>query len=172
LAAKEGPPLLLPPNQTTMKIAMFSYNAFVSETTNGWKGSGDKQILLIQDPQGRIFATTQSGISTTEMANETKEAIDTVWDLLAAEISTLDKFVIYVGSHGAEYAIELARKNNIPAEKLLFVFCDCGTSKKMAMIKKCNYEEAKIIDCECGGEDTMSAIYEQFLETGELEMAA
>ncbi len=151
---------------------MFSYNAFTSEASNGWKsGIGDNMILLIQDPQGRPFATAQQGI-VSDMVLESKQAIDNIWGYLSAEINKLDKFVIYVGSYGAEYAIELAQKSNIPVEKLMFVFCDCGLGKKRATLQRCGYSDAKVIDCECGGKDTMGQIYRKFLQTGQLDMAA
>ena len=59
-----------------MKIAMFSYNAFISEAQNGWKNAGANSLLLIQDPEGRPWGTTQSGISESEMAKESQIAIE------------------------------------------------------------------------------------------------
>ncbi len=149
-----------------MKIGMFSYNAFISsERSNGWKTIGDNSIFLMQDPKGRPFATTQRG-QASAMIEETRNIIDNAWDAFAAEMPDLEKIIIYVGSLGAERAIELAKETGISSEKLLFVFCDCELETKMNSIKECGYEDAKIIDCECGGNNTMCSIFKRFLETG------
>ena len=140
---------------------MFSYNGFVSEETNGWKIGKNNEVLLIQDPDGRPWGTTQFGISISEMTRETQSVIDNAWQALESEIPKLDKIIIYVGSYGAERAIELARKNNISANKITFVMCDCGSSNKLRIIRSCGYENSEQIMCECGGRSTMSRLYYQ-----------
>lgn len=146
-----------------MKVAMFSYNGFISGEKNGWKRGVNNDILLIQDPQGRPWGTTQSGISISAMTEESHVAIETVWQALEIEIPELDKIIIYIGSYGAEKAIELAKKNNIPSNKITFVMCDCGLSNKQRIIRSCSYEQAEVIMCECGGQSTMSRLYYRYL---------
>ena len=147
---------------------MFSYNAFISEAQNGWKNAGANSLLLIQDPEGRPWGTTQSGISESEMAKESQIAIEGAWGNLEKEIKTLDKVVIYIGSHGAERAIELAQKSEISSDKVVFVLCDCNIGLKLRTIKNCGYDRAQQIMCECGGRSTMSQIFRTFMETGNL----
>lgn len=146
-----------------MRIAMFSYNGFVSSERNGWKQGVSNEILLIQDPEGRPWGTTQSGISTSEMSRESHSVIENAWQALEAEIPTLDKFIIYVGSYGAERAIELAKQNNIPANKITFVMCDCGLSNKLQIISRCSYKDSAQMMCECGGRSTMNCLYQKYL---------
>lgn len=147
-----------------MKVAFFSYNAFVSNTVNGWNNGTNNNVLLVQDPQGRPWGTQQTGISTDEMAQESVSAIENGWQGMASEINNLDKLYIYVGSYGAEHAIKLARENNIPSEKVTFVMCDCQLGNKKSMIQKCNYQDAEVIMCECGGRDTMATLYYKYMK--------
>ncbi len=147
-----------------MKLALFSYNAFVPNGINGWNNGTNNSVLLVQDPEGRPWGTQQSGISTTEMAQETVTAIENGWQGMASEINNLDKLYIYVGSYGAEQAIKLARENNIPSEKVTFVMCDCSLENKKSMIQKCNYEDAEVIMCECGGRNTMTKLYDKYMK--------
>lgn len=140
---------------------MFSYNGFVSEETNGWKIGKNNEVLLIQDPEGRPWGTTQFGILTSEMTKETQLVINNAWQALESEIPGLDKIIIYVGSYGAERAIELAKENNILADKITFVMCECGLSNKTQIIRNCGYSNSKQIMCECGGRSTMSRLYYQ-----------
>lgn len=146
-----------------MKVAMFSYNGFVSGERNGWKVGANNDLLLIQDPEGRPWGTTQSGLSISGMTSESHSAIGTAWQALEAEIPKLDKFIIYVGSYGAERAIELAKQNNIPAGKITFVMCDCGLSNKLQSIRKCSYEVSTQVMCECGGRSTMNRLYQEYM---------
>lgn len=146
------------------KVALFSYNTFVSNGTNGWNQGKNNQVLLIQDSEGRRWGTQQRGISTTEMAQESVTAIENGWQgLLASEINNLDHLYIYVGSYGAEHAIKLSRENNIPSDKVTFIMCDCGLRKKNQMIQNCNYNDAEVIMCECGGRETMGDMYHNFM---------
>lgn len=147
---------------------MISYNTFANEAKNGWKNNGENNILLIQDPQGRPWGTTQSGISVSEMAQESVNAINIAWETLSTEIAKLDKVVIYVGSHGSEHAIKLAKESGLSDEKAIFVLCDCNQGSKERTIRDCGFENAKQIMCECGGRSTMGRMYSNFLSTGKL----
>ena len=105
------------------KIGMFSYNSFLSDEVPGWKKGNNHEIFLVQNPDGKAFATTQIGISTSEMKEETAGVVLTGWQILSTELEKLDKLIIYVGSYGAGKAIQMARKNKIPDTKLTFVMC-------------------------------------------------
>lgn len=147
-----------------MKLAMFSYNAFIEAINNGWKKGKSHEVLLIQDPQGKKWGTTQSGLRQAEYAAETQGHIDDNWQELVSEITNLDLLIIYLGSNGSERAIELARRNKIPATKLIFVMCTCYLDRKEYILERCGYEAARKIGCECGGHETMRKLYLKYLE--------
>lgn len=145
-----------------MNIALFSYNAFTN-AQNGWNKGETNNLFLVQNPDGAAWGLTQK--NTMEgFYEEANSAIGSGWEHLASIVEKIDLFVVYVGSYGAERAIELCRDSGIPASKIIFVMCDCNYATKTRMIERCGYRGSQQIDCECGGRSTMSRLFRKYLD--------
>lgn len=150
-----------------MKIAMISYNTFVKGSENGWKEGNGGSILLLQNQNGSAwglpqFVPPQSG------AQFCRDMINCLWDKLREVLPTIDKVIFYVGSNGAERAIELAAENGLTPDRAIFVFCDCNYSVKAELIRSRGFSCSKVVGCERGGYSTMRRIYNDFLAEGKL----
>lgn len=153
-----------------MKIAMISYNAFASGN-NGWKSAGDNHLLLLQNSKGEVWGTPQTFRGEEEFAKTVaiaKELIENNWDKLLASLGKIDLVIFYVGSYGAERAIELAHEKGLDPMKAVFVLCDCNYGGKIDMLMRYGFSSSRVIKCECGGHYTMRRIHDNFLETGEV----
>ena len=151
-----------------MKIAMISYNTFVSGQENGWTVGEQGSVLLLQNSDGRVWGTSQSKPLNNPNRNEewhgeTRAIVDPLWELLEKELPTIDKVVFYVGSTGAERVIELAAKHGLDPQRAIFVFCNCNYSVKNGLVKSRGFSCSKVMGCECGGHATMNRIYQNFL---------
>jgi 1-aminocyclopropane-1-carboxylate deaminase/D-cysteine desulfhydrase-like pyridoxal-dependent ACC family enzyme len=92
--------------------------------------------------------------------------VDQLWGELQRVVNDIDHVVVYVGSNGSEHAITLAAQ--LPSSKVTFVGCDCGLPEKEALIQASGLADAKLMLCECGGHWTMEALFQRFMETGEI----
>ncbi len=72
--------------------------------------------------------------------------------------------VVYVGTHGAEKAIELAHVANLDPQKMSFVLCDCKKAVKLDLLKRFGFAGSRKIDCECGGQESMRRIYHRVFD--------
>ncbi len=147
-------------------IALVSYNGFVDGESNGWKERGDKKVLLFQNSGGLSWGAQQRPQSQSELvagAKSVERQIGCHWGVLADAIPELDTVYFYVGSYGAERAIELAREHRLDPGKAAFVLCDCGYSKKIGLIREYGFSSSRIIMCECGGHTTMRRLYDAAL---------
>jgi len=147
-----------------MRVAMISYNAFISGEGNGWKQRGENHVLLLQNENGESWGVNQLGGG----AAECRDQVTSLWEQLSKELPTLDKVIFYVGSSGAERAIELASDHGLTPDRAVFVFCDCNMQSKQGVIHDRGFADASIMMCECGGHSTMSRIYDHVLEHGTL----
>lgn len=145
---------------------MFSYNAFMFDLENGWHKGSANNIFLTQNPQGKEWGATQRGMSTDEYVQESENIVASSWDFLKQQLPTLDTLFIYVGSYGAEKAIELAKESSFLSEKLTFVMCDCTLKVKQQKIADCGYQAARVIMCDCGGQREMNSIFRRYISEG------
>ena len=142
------------------KAAFLSYNA-IAGFNAGWYDGNDCKVLVIPNSKGQLFAAVLSGESGNRIVTN---EINDLWKKLGEVITEIDYVVVYVGTDGSEIAIELASK--LPADKVVYVLCDCGLSDKQRMIKSAGHELARQIICECRGLQTMSRLCKSFLQTG------
>jgi hypothetical protein len=150
-----------------MKAAVFSYNTFASGQTNGLHVKDGNSVLLIQNISGDTWGAAQFGRSD-QMEAEGASLVDQLWGQLEVGLPELDHVVIYVGSHGAERAIERAGACGLDPTKATFVFCDCGKAKKQEMLRRHGFGSSSVIDSECGGHEAMLRAYDSLLESGTL----
>ncbi len=151
-----------------MKIAIISYNNFVQRETNGWKNNGDNSVLLIQNEKQLGRGRDPSKIIPREIYDEMVETIDPLWKKLQNELAIIDKVVLYVGREGAEHFITLAAKHGLEPNRIIFVLCACNKMDKLELIRGYGFDRAKIIFCECGGNETMYNIYNFALTVGKI----
>lgn len=97
--------------------------------------------------------------------NNRIDTITSIWSELEKVLPELDHLVVYLGTNGSEKAIELAAQH-VPAEKVTFVGCDCNLSHKEMMIQRAGLQNCGRLLCECGGHDTMKALYRVYMEKG------
>lgn len=160
------------------KVAFLTYNTVGDGMANGWhEGPSGRCAYVLQNSMCNRFAVDQlldgavvppPGYDRREekYVNRVRDEIGTLWGKLQEVVCELDHVVVYVGSKGSERAIALAAQ--LPAAKVMFVGCDCGLSIKTALVMAAGMTDARMILCECGGRRTMQALFEHFMETGEL----
>ncbi len=164
-----------------MRGAFVTYNTIGDGSLNsGWHEHNGNHALVLQNTKGFKFAINENigdaeseadlpdGFfrSDTPHVGVVKNQIEQLWEQLARELDTLDFLVIYVGSTGSERFIELAK--GVPAEKILFVACDCKLDRKNQAIRAAGLWEAGGLLCECGGRYTMGEVFGHFMLNGKL----
>jgi len=154
------------PKETRMKVAMISYNTFVDGESNGWKNQGDNSVLLLQNEDGSGWGVDQNATNSAQLqagADDCVGKVNGLWGQLVEVLPTIDKVVFYVGSYGAERAIELAAEHGLTPDKAIFVCCHCNLNVKMRVIRDRGFSSSVIVDCECGGYNTMRLLYNNVL---------
>ncbi len=146
-----------------MRTVMMSYNTFVPGLENGWHEQNGNAVLLLQNETGQAWGITQFGSTKAEWRAETEGVVNPLWAKLMEALPTIDEFVFYVGSYGAEHIIELAAKHGLTPEKTVFVLCDCNMGPKMNVLNKAGFATARKEMCECGGRETMRVMFEDAL---------
>jgi hypothetical protein len=154
-----------------MRVAMLSYNTFVTDKPNGWYTNGDNAVLLIQYRRGETWGADSLSRSVNQLTAETETKVDALWRQLEQEINSLDGLVIYLGSYGAERALEQASAHGVSADRLLLVSCSCNQPVKRDWLERYGYTDARIVAAICGGHSEMLAIYDRVLAQGALPAA-
>ena len=152
-----------------MRIAMISYNTFVDNEQNGWKNNGNNSVLLLQNTDGSRWGVDQGATNAAELqagADDCVSKVNDLWSQLVVALPELDKVVFYVGSYGAERAIELAAEHGLTPDRAVFVFCDCNMARKMEVVRSRGFSSSRVVDCECGGHNTMRYLYDNALNRG------
>ncbi len=144
-----------------MNTALISYNTFVDGEQNGWKDHGGARVLLIQNKDGKWLGVGQNnhGNSRKPGEYECEVQVANLFGDLVEALPTLDKVFFYVGSYGAELAIELAAKHGLSPDRAVFVLCGCNMEKKMEMIRRHGFSSSETVRCDCGGHKKMLALY-------------
>jgi len=131
---------------------MISHFKF-TDTPNGKDKSGDNEVLLLQ------------------MTGHTLEQImpeQTHWQQLTQELPTIDCVIFYVGGSKIENDIKAIHELGLPANKAIFVFCNCQHDEKMEILYKYGFSDSLIIRCECGGKNTMKQIMIDYHREGKI----
>ncbi|HLC38990.1 MAG TPA: hypothetical protein VJJ80_02610 [Patescibacteria group bacterium] len=130
---------------------------------NGWHGKdGEHQIFIASTESIRTKSIT-SGKAIRE------KDIDGILVPLADILHLMDEkmiFVIYLGGEGHEHIFSYLYQ--IPAERIVFVMCECDRQGKMHQLREHRLLGARRIDSECGGELTMKKLADHFLTTGQI----
>lgn len=174
--------------QNNQAHAVFmSYNSIGQngEHTNGTFERHGRTVTILQHPKGQRWAGTvgnqpplegrlAAGMSDDEMdwavSVQRQATVATLERELADVPGDIDFLVIYVGAGGSEGAIELASR--YPRDKVRFVLCDCNLEYKMFEIARmfriaCPLDfNIPVLVCECGGQRTMGALVNNFIQTG------
>lgn len=77
------------------------------------------------------------------------------------DLKELDHVYLYVGKDTGTSVIGATAE--IPAEKITYVTCSCNYKEKLNLIQRLGNEDAEIIGCECGGNETLTEIVEGLL---------
>ena len=158
-----------------MKIALVSYNIFLDDEESGWKSQGDNSVYLLQN-SGHGYRVCDEKFAAPQGAKRDAEdsialvqsQINKHWQILADILSELDFVVVYIGTHGAERAIELAHARQLDPQKVIFVLCDCKKKAKLELLGQFGFARSQRITCECGGHESMRRIYHHILDDGKI----
>ncbi len=144
------------------KIAIVTYNRIgQGKYENGVLNAGNKQIYIAQNGHLAKWAVEPNSCPREEAIESRERAARRAAEQI--DLSEMDKIYIYVGAAGgAEEAIRQTR--GLPAEKVTYVMCDCGFTRKREMIKHLGNQDAQVIDCECGGRETLQRILDDILK--------
>lgn len=147
--------------QKLEKIAIVTYNRIgQGKYDNGVLNAGNKQIYIAQNGHLAKWAVEPYSCPGSEAKEYRERAARNVAGQI--DLSEMDKVFIYVGAAGGEEAIRQTR--GLPAEKVVYVMCDCGSTQKRQMINHLGNQKAKVINCECGGRDTLQRILDGILK--------
>jgi len=161
-----------------MRGAFVTYNTIGDGSlSSGWHKHNGNEGLVLQNTKGFTWAVQENvgevseppdgySRSDDQHVDVIRSQIEQLWEQLTRELDTLDILVIYVGSTGSERFIELAK--GLPAEKILFVACDCKLDRKNEAIREAGLWEAGGLLCECGGKHTMGEVFGHFMLHGRL----
>lgn len=151
-------------------VAFITYNNLGGVADSGWHEQDGRKALVLQGTTGRPWLADQTvPKGSTQFEQDVKLVSNTIgdlWSQLVAAISDLDQVVVYVGDSGSEHAIELAAQ--LPPEKVTFVLCSCGWSRKTSRIQSRGLSGARVVQCECGGRSTMGGMFRSFMNQGQL----
>ena len=142
-----------------------SYNR-IPEFEPRWYESEDhpgNKMLVIN---GDIVISENDNHEKNIMAHD--EAIMGIWKKFAEFTvnEKVDYIITYLGRYAAEMTMGLASK--IPAEKMIYLVCDCNLENKEKIIDAIGHGNSHQISCECHGSETMAQICQKFLETGKI----
>lgn len=154
--------------------AFISYNTFVEGMENGSYEHGDRKVVLLQNPAARRWAArgNEPSVPGDERPEESRradreEAIVGMYAGLRYVVCA-DHVVMYVGAGSMrehDYFPFVAGRHS---SQVTFVFCDCDESSKRKWLLQKGFASARVVECECGGHDTMKRLFTRFMEEGEL----
>ncbi len=147
-------------------IAFVTYNNMGDDLAAGWHEREGRRALVLINSKGRRSAADQSDRWSASQAGAVTREVTDLWDELDRALPELDHVIVYVGASGSEEAIR--RAAGLPASKVTFVLCDCGLPAKEWLLRSQGMGIAERILCECGGRQTMRALYESFMRSGQL----
>jgi len=123
------------------KVAFLSYNPFSSLLEDGWKRENGREALILQKGDHNQLR------------------------LLEDSLPELDCIVIYLGAQAIVQFLSLAA--HMDPNKVIFLSCSCAQEEKQAYLHASGMQNARIIDCLCGGYE-MKELYKKFMDTGEI----
>lgn len=142
------------------KIAIVTYNRIgQGQYQNGVMKSGDKEIYIAQNGHRSKWAADPDYPNQYDRAQTRAMVARSV--ISQVNLKDMDKIFMYVGARGGDAAIEETR--SIPAEKITYVMCDCGYGAKLGIIKDYGNKNARTMQCECGGRETLERILKGLL---------
>lgn len=147
-------------------VAFVTYNQIGNGLADGWHDRNGRRALVLQNTRGEGALNGGRPIG----AERRREELELLWGKIQGVKQELDHVVVYVGVRGSERAIEFAAQ--LPAEKVTIVSCDCSVPAKVRMLMAAGLDLRRVVVCECGGHRTMEKLFENFMETGELVLAA
>jgi len=139
-----------------MQVNGFELYLFQNSDLSKWGCKDDKYDAwdFLFMPKGQKKQVMQ------EFAKSRKQKVSEIMSQ-AANLQDMDKVYIYVGQRGGEGIIKLSKK--LPGEHIVYVMCDCQKETKLRLIKEYGHQDAEIIWCECGGQETMEKLVTSYL---------
>ncbi|OGZ08207.1 MAG: hypothetical protein A3C93_00980 [Candidatus Lloydbacteria bacterium RIFCSPHIGHO2_02_FULL_54_17] len=159
-----------------MKTAFVTYNTVGhGELPSGLHTSPcGAEALVLQNTKGEAWGAKRAPGSYERTPSEGKtltanrqEEIGALWEELQKHATEIDHLVVYVGANGSQRAVALSAQ--LPPERVTYVLCNCSLPAKENVIALMGMSAARRVDCECGGHDTMRAIFDRFMERGTLD---
>lgn len=105
-------------------------------------------------------------------ARSTDQVIDEIRrisEIVTPEITMYNKIVLYIGATGSEEMINIVR--GIPAEKVVFVTCDCDLYQKRELFDDAGFSESEVVLCDCRDSKVMPELITAYLHQKNLKLA-
>ena len=145
--------------ERTKKVAIVTYNRIgEGQYENGVIRRNGVELFVAQNGHRSKWAAFAESTDAEKKEARIRTAQRVAKDL---ELADMDHVYVYVGSNGGEEMIRQTR--DLPARKLTYVMCDCGWSSKRRLIQELGNSNADLMECECGGRDTLARIARQVL---------
>lgn len=157
------------------QIAFVTYNTVGENLSSGWHTANGRRALVLQNSKGQRWSVDRNNLPPDDGSEYgvpgklRRTEIEALWTELQKSLPELDHVVIYLGVRGSERAIELA--SILPASKVTLVLCGCSFFAKKMLILEAGLIDARQIDCQCGGHQTMRELFDSFMRSGELAAA-
>lgn len=143
----------------TKRVAIVTYNRIgEGQYDNGVITGDGVELFVAQNGHKSKWAVSRDSSCEEKEETRVRMARRVISDLNLAD---MDHVYIYVGSNGGEEMIRQTR--DLPAGKITYVMCDCSWSAKRRLINELGNAAADVIECECGGRDTLERIAKRVL---------
>lgn len=146
-------------------IGFFTYNPLPG-IANGWhEGINGRRAFVLASPERDIIeAHNEWGPSCQPLVSA---HIARLWPQFERELDHLSHFVFYLGGAGCATVI-VKIVGFVPPQRTLFVHCTCGLFTKLLFLCLADFittaDGLHQIQCECGGQETMTRLIRSFLQ--------
>ncbi|HVY01682.1 MAG TPA: hypothetical protein VHA12_02885 [Candidatus Nanoarchaeia archaeon] len=144
----------------TRKVAIVTYNRVgEGQFPNGIQSRPGLEVYFAQN--GHLAKWTWSSEETLE-EKERARKYTAAAVVRSIRLDEMDEVYLYVGNNGGEEAIR--QSADLTSEKVNYVMCSCNYGYKKDLIRRIGNGKARIIECECGGRETLATIANQLLK--------
>jgi hypothetical protein len=144
------------------RVGFFSYNA-ITGITNGWhRGIHGRQAFVIGNQTDENL-DNQGFFSDPASQWNISRQVTRTWPEFECQLSRLERVVLYLGTAGCQSVIVQAL--GYPPRCSMFLMSPQNISSKLFVLALADFlPDARRIDCEPGGQESMRRIIESFLE--------
>lgn len=145
------------------RVGFFTYNA-IPGITNGWhRGVNGRQAFVIGNQTDENLDNTGFFSDPASQWNISRQVLRT-WPEFEHQLSRLERVVLYLGTAGCQSVIVQAL--GYPPRAAMFLMSAENISSKLFVLALADFlPDARRIDCEPGGQESMQRLIYAFLQS-------